>query len=189
MVCPTEEPYEEAHGCRLSDPYRCNGTRAPIDARILRVSAAVASTVLSSMNEPQLVNVGLSASLNDGACAAPTMTVNVFGDEDDQTPIARNDVFSPDAADVGIGTLRLRAERVKNLDGRVYLIVVRAVDAAGAAGFATTTVVVPQKPSPSSLSSVSAQAAAAKSYADAHGGTPPPGFFVIGDGPIIGPLQ
>jgi hypothetical protein len=36
---------------------------------------------------------------------------------------------------------------------------------------------------------VNAQAAAAKSYADANSGSPPPGFFVIGDGSIIGPLQ
>ena len=98
-------------------------------------------------------------------------------------------MYSPDAADIAVGTLRLRAERVKNLDGRVYLIVVKAVDAAGGVGFATATVVVPQKPGPASTTSANAQAAAAKSYADAHGGSPPPGFFVIGDGPVIGPLQ
>jgi uncharacterized repeat protein (TIGR01451 family) len=154
------------------------------------VTAAVATSLLASTNTPALVNVGLSASVSDGACAAPTVSsVDVFGDENDETPIARDEVYSPDAADIGVVTLRLRAERVKNLDGRVYLIVVKAVDAAGGVAFATATVVVPQKPSPASVASVNAQAAAAKSYADANGGSPPPGFFVIGDGPIIGPLQ
>lgn len=154
------------------------------------VSAAVVASSLSFMHNPGLVNVGLSATTSDGVCAAPAVSsVQVFGDEDDETPISRDDVFSPDAADIGIGTLRLRAERVKNLDGRVYLIVVKATDAGGAVGFATTTVVVPKSPSPSSASSVSAQAAAAKAFADANNGNPPPGYFVIGDGPIIGPLQ
>ena len=154
------------------------------------LTAAVATSLLSPTNMPALVNVGLSASTSDGACPAPAVSsVEVFGDEDDQTPIARDEVYSPDAAAIGVGTLRLRAERVKNLDGRVYLIVVKAVDAAGGVAFATATVVVPQKQSPASVASVNAQAAAAKSYADAHGGSPPPGFFVIGDGPIIGPLQ
>ena len=154
------------------------------------LSAAVTTSMLSPTNMPALVSVGLSASTSDGVCAAPAVSsVEVFGDEDDETPIARGEVYSPDAADIGVGTLRLRAERVKNLDGRVYLIVVKTVDAAGGVAFATATVVVPQKPSPASLASVNAQAAAAKSYADAHGGGPPPGFFVIGDGPIIGPLQ
>jgi uncharacterized repeat protein (TIGR01451 family) len=154
------------------------------------VIAAVATRLLSPSNTPALVNVGLSAATSDGACAAPAVSsVEVFGDEDDETPTARNEVYSPDAADIGVGTLRLRAERVKALDGRVYLIVVKAVDAAGGVAFATATVVVPQKPGPASIASVNAQAAAAKSYADGHGGSPPPGFFVIGHGPVIGPLQ
>jgi len=154
------------------------------------VSAAVVASLLSFMHNPGLVNVGLSATTSDGVCAAPTISsVQVFGDEDDETPISNDDVFSPDAADIGIGTLRSRAERVKNLDGRVYLIVVKSTDAGGAVGFATTTVVVPKSPSPSSASSVRAQAAAAKAFADANNGNPPPGYFVIGDGPIIGPLQ
>src|SRR5215204_4861663 len=154
------------------------------------VSAAVVTSSLSFMHNPALLNVGLSATTSDGVCAAPAVSsVQVFGDEDDETPIANDEVFSPDAADIGIGTLRLRAERVKNLDGRVYLIVVKATDAGGAVGFATMTVVVPKSPSPSSANSVRAQAAAAKAFADANNGNPPLGYFVIGDGPIIGPLQ
>jgi hypothetical protein len=68
-------------------------------------------------------------------------------------------------------------------------IVVRSTDAGGAVGFATATVVVPRNPSPSGTSSVSAQAAAAKAFADGNNGNPPPGYVVIGDGPVIGPLQ
>ena len=80
----------------------------------------------------------------------------------------------------------MRAERVDSLDGRVYLIVVRATDTGGATGFGTATVVVPVNASPSASSSVAAQAASAKAYAEANNGNPPPGYFVIGDGPTIG---
>jgi uncharacterized repeat protein (TIGR01451 family) len=169
-----------------------NSSLASITASNLAptVTASVAISSLAFMHDPSLLNVGLSVTTSDGACLAPAVSsVQIFGDEDDETPIARDDIFSPDAADIGVGTLRLRAERVKNLDGRVYLIVVKTTDAGGAVGFATTTVVVPKSPSPSSVSSVNAQAAAAKAFADANNGNPPPGYFVIGDGPIIGPLQ
>jgi hypothetical protein len=142
------------------------------------------------MQNPGLVNVGLSAAASDGVCPVPAVSsVEVFSDEDDETPSAPNQLFSPDASDIGVGTLRLRAERVRSLDGRVYLIVVRSTDAGGRVGFATATVVVPRNSSPSSASSVNAQAAAAKAFADGNNGNPPPGYVVIGDGPIIGPLQ
>src|SRR5262245_34535661 len=95
-------------------------------------------------NNHNLVNVGLAATTTDGPCPAPSMAVQVFGDEDDQTPTGAKQNFSPDAKNIAVGTLRLRAERVGNLDGRVYLIVVSATDQAGGTGFATATVVVPK---------------------------------------------
>ena len=152
------------------------------------VTASVTVTQLPQ-NSHDLINVGLAASATDGPCGTPTITVQVFGDEDDQTPTAKNEVFSPDAKDIGVGTLRLRGERVNSNDGRVYLIVVKATDAAGQTGFATLTVVVPKSSSPGNVASVMAQAAAAKAFADANNGAPPAGYFVIGNGPIIGPKQ
>jgi uncharacterized repeat protein (TIGR01451 family) len=152
------------------------------------VTASVGLNMLRQNNH-NLVNVGLAATVTDGTCPAPSMTVQVVGDEDDQSPTGANENFSPDAKDIAVGTLRLRAERVGNLDGRVYLIVVSATDQTGGTGFATATVVVPKSQSAASIASVKAQAAAAKAYADSHNGAPPPAYFVIGDGPVIGPKQ
>ncbi|HEU5236208.1 MAG TPA: hypothetical protein VFU37_03655 [Pyrinomonadaceae bacterium] len=41
----------------------------------------------------------------------------------------------------------------------------------------------------SDVDAVNALAAAAGAYALSHSGAAPPGYFVIGDGPIIGPKQ
>jgi uncharacterized repeat protein (TIGR01451 family) len=149
------------------------------------VTASVAMSQLPQ-NTHELINVGLAALASGGTtnCPPGPLTVQVFGDEDDQTPTANNEVFSPDAKDIAVGTLRLRAERVNSGDGRVYLIVVRS-----GSSFSTVTVVVPKSSSPANVSSVMAQAAAAKSFADSHNGAAPAGYFVIGDGPIIGNKQ
>ncbi|HEY2961587.1 MAG TPA: DUF11 domain-containing protein, partial [Pyrinomonadaceae bacterium] len=147
-----------------------------------------ASVTLSQLpqNTHDLINVGLSALASGGTtnCPPGPLTVQVFGDEDDETPTAKNEVFSPDAKDIAVGTLRLRAERVNTGDGRVYLIVVRSGSA-----FATVTVVVPKSSSAANMASVNAQAAAAKAFADANNGAAPAGYFVIGDGPVIGNKQ
>jgi uncharacterized repeat protein (TIGR01451 family) len=152
------------------------------------VTASVTTSQLPQNNH-ELINVGLSALAADGDCPAGTLTVQVFGDEDDQTPTANNEVFSPDAKDIAVGTLQLRAERVSSENGRVYLIVVSSTDGAGQTGFATVTVVVAKSSSAANVDSVNAQAAAAKAFADANNGAPPAGYFVIGDGPIIGNKQ
>jgi uncharacterized protein DUF11 len=151
------------------------------------VNASVASSMLPQNNH-NLVNVGLTASATDGACPNPALFVQVFSNEDDQTSNG-DDQFSPDAKDIAAGTLRLRQERAGRSHGRVYLIVVKATDSAGGTGFATATVVVPKSSSAANIASVNSQAAAAKSYADTHNGSPPGGYFVIGDGPVIGPKQ
>jgi uncharacterized repeat protein (TIGR01451 family) len=140
-------------------------------------------------NNHELINVGLHATASDGPCGTPTVMVQVFGNEDDETPTRKNELFSPDAKDLGAETLRLRAERVDSGNGRVYLIVVKATDEAGQTSFATFTVVVPKSSSPNSLASINAAAAAAKAFADANNGAAPAGYFVIGDGAIIGPKQ
>jgi hypothetical protein len=151
------------------------------------VTASTAVGLLPQDNH-DLVSVGLSAVATDGACPAPTtFSVQVFSNEDDENPTGA--VFSPDAADIAVQTLRLREERVAQGDGRVYLIVVKATDTAGGTGFATMTVVVPKSSSSDNIDAVNEQAAMAKAYADSHGGAPPAGYVLVGDGPVIGSKQ
>jgi hypothetical protein len=126
----------------------------------------------------------VNASDNSGSV---TVSVAVFSDEDDLAPDSGN--FSPDAKDIAPGTLRLRSERSGSGDGRVYLIVVTATDSSNNVSHVCLTVVVPKSQSQSSINSVNAQAAAAESYCDTHAGAPPPSFFVVGDGPVVGPKQ
>jgi hypothetical protein len=131
--------------------------------------------------------VGLSASATDNCDSNLTLVVRVYGDEDDNEPDADGN-FSPDAKNIAVGTLKLRAERNGLKNGRVYLIVVTATDSSGNVGRSAKTVTVPLSQTAGDLQSVANQAAAAKAYFDANG-VPPPGYFVIGDGPVIGPKQ
>jgi hypothetical protein len=147
------------------------------------VSASVGTSSLWPPNG-DLVNIGLMASTT-GNCA-PTMSVKVYSNEDDQTPESGN---SPDAKNIAPGTLRLRSERTGSGDGRVYLIIVQATDSGGHTAYAAATVVVPHGQDDASIQAVNAAAASAKSYALSHGGTAPPGYSVVGDGPVIGPKQ
>jgi uncharacterized repeat protein (TIGR01451 family) len=153
------------------------------------VKATVAEPVLSQ-NDHDLVNVGLAATATDAACPSPTtFAVQVFSNEDDQTVNVGDDAFSPDARDIGIASLRLRQERIGSGNGRAYLIIVMATDAAGGTGFDALTVVVPKSSSAASATNVAAQAKAAEQWADSSGGSPPPGYLPVGDGPVFGPKQ
>lgn len=129
---------------------------------------------------------------DDERCPTPpsgshSVTVTVYSDEPD-LDVQGSGNFSPDAKNIGIGTLRLRAERSGNADGRVYLIVIRATDASGKTGFCSKTVTVPHDQSNASKNSVSAQANAAKAYFTANH-IPPPGYVQVGIGPVVGPKQ
>jgi len=171
------------------DPTNDSATASfTVDNPVPIVTASVVASMIPQNNH-ELINVGLAASATDGACANPAVVVDVFGDEDDETATGSGEIFSPDATGLAPATLRLRSERVSTGDGRVYLIVVTATDEAGGTGFAALTVGVPKSSAAKNVASVNAQQAAAKAYADAHGGAPPPGYVVIGDGPIIGPKQ
>ncbi len=150
------------------------------------LTSSVSTSSLWPANH-NLVNVGLAATATGDCPGGQTIEVQVFSDEDDVDPQTIDDM-SPDAKDIAVSTLRLRAERRDSGDGRVYLVVVRATDACGTA-FNSHTVVVSKSQSAANIASVNAQAAAAKTFCDANGGAPPPGYFVIGDGPIIGPKQ
>ena len=152
------------------------------------LTSSVAVSLISSTNS-NLFNVGLAASATDQEGETVTIQVAVFGDEDDQTATLPGVVHSPDAKDIAPVTLRLRGERVEDNDGRVYLIVLTATDTSGGVTRNYHTVVVPKNNKPASITSVNSEAAAAIAYAQSHGGAPPVGYFVIGDGAIIGPKQ
>ena len=151
------------------------------------LSCIVGRPVLNQTNH-DLINVGLMADAQDQCEGTLPLTVNVFGDEDDQDNTG-DGTFSPDAKDIAVGTLRLRAERKGNGDGRVYLIITEASDSSGNRGFNCCAVAVPLSNTQAALTSVQNQAAAAKAYCLANDGTPPAGYVVIGDGPVIGPKQ
>ena len=135
----------------------------------------------------KLEAVGLNVAVSDNCDEAPVITVLVFGDEDDEEPTG-DGMHSPDAKDIAAGTLRLRKERKGDADGRVYLILVLATDAAGNVGFDCCTVTVPHSQSPSDRAAVQDQAAAAEAECLANGFAPA-SFVLVGDGPVNGPHQ
>ncbi|HEU4389479.1 MAG TPA: hypothetical protein VFV34_16870, partial [Blastocatellia bacterium] len=149
------------------------------------VSCGVATTTLWPANH-NLVNVGLAVSASDN-CPNPVVSVQVFSDEDDEEPTGDGN-HSPDAKNIAAGTLRLRSERKGDGDGRVYLIIVSATDSSGNTTRCCSTVTVSHSQSNADKASVAAQAAAASAYC-AQFGTPPPGYVLVGDGPVIGPKQ
>ena len=149
------------------------------------VTSAVSTSSLWPPNH-NLVNVGFSAAVTD-TCAA-TSEILVFSDEEDQAETGDGN-FSPDAKDVALGTLRLRAERNAKGNGRIYLVVVKVTDSAKNVAVSCNTVVVPKDQSKAAKSSVEAQAAAASTFCLANAGAPPPGYFAVGDGPVVGPKQ
>ena len=166
----------------------CTAVVTVVDTTAPVITTELARPTLQPSRNHDLVNVGLAASAADECSAPPTaFDVAIYGDEDDQAPTAPDTVFSPDATDIAVSTLRLRAERAESSDGRVYLLVVRGEDAAGNDAVACDTVVVPHNASRNSAASASIQAAEAEAFCQAHGGTPPGTYFLVGDGPEIGP--
>ena len=156
------------------------------------VSCAVATPTLLIQKsvDLNLVNVGLMSTAVDQCDGVLGVTVQVFSDQDDQTN-SGNGRFSPDAKDIAVGSLRLRAERDANtFSGRVYLIVTEATDSSGGnRGFNCCTVTVPHSSAISSQVAAQKKAAAAQAFCLANQGTPPAGYVVVGDGPVIGPKQ
>ena len=157
------------------------------------VSASTRLQILWPPNH-NLVNVGLKATVRDLCDPSPVIAVSVFGDEDDEEKTGDGH-HAPDARNIALGSLRLRSERKGNADGRVYLVVVTATDASNNVGFHAVAVAVPHDMSKKSVASAVAQGIAAERRAAEFvryllGFLPLPSpFFVIGDGPIIGPKQ
>lgn len=170
----------------------CTITVTVVDTTPPVVRAAVAIPSLWPPNH-NLVNVGLQAVARDICDPNPTLRVSAFSNEDDLEATGEGN-FSPDAK-FSRGVLRLRSERKGNGAGRVYLILVTATDMSGNTGFACTTVVIPHDQGRRSGPAVQRMAAAALAQCDdfldfARGqGALPAGFFVVGDGPTVGPKQ
>jgi hypothetical protein len=148
------------------------------DGRILVVRAdpaaspSVASFVDHALLWPpnhRLVNVGLSVEVQPPDA---TLRVQVY---------ANDHAASSDAANIGPGTLELRATRQGDGSGRVYLIVATATNSAGSA-FDVRSVVVPHDNSPNSIALVRAEAAFAEGWYRMFQ-TAPPGFHLLGGGP------
>ena len=135
-----------------------------------------------------LVNVGLHVDAHVDPNATHTSTVQIWSDEDDVWPASGR--FSPDAS-LACGTLRLRSERSGRGDGRVYLILVTVTDTVNGFShphYCVFTVVVPHDLSGASIASVRAQAETAETFWNANH-VPPTGYFLVGNGPVIGPKQ
>ena len=173
----------------INDPVSCSTTVKIQDTKPPVLTCTVTMPVLTNPFPPNhnLVNVGLNASATD-RCASPTATVRVFGDEDDQEATG-DGTASPDARDIAPITLRLRDERKANSDGRVYLIVARAADPSGNGAVKCCTVGVPHDLTRPGLRSITGQAAAAADFCAKNGGAAPAGYFVVGDGPVVGSKQ
>jgi hypothetical protein len=179
VACTATDAAGNTSGCSFN--VTVNDCQAP------SVTCSVAQTSLWPSNH-NLINAGLASVATDNCPGPLTIQVMVFGDEDDEGATGDGN-HSPDAKNIGLQSLRLRSERKGDGDGRVYLIVVKATDAAGNVGFCCSTVIVAHDQSAASVASVQAQAVAAQAFCGANGGAPPPGFFVIGDGAIMGPKQ
>ena len=152
-------------------------TISVIDTEGPSISISTSATTLWPPNH-DLVNVGLSFGATDNGCSgSATTSVEILSDEDDVT--SGGGEMSPDAK----GMLFLRAERDGSSDGRVYLIRVTATDASNNTSHGCAAVVVPHSMSAADVASVNAQAANAVSQCSGSG------FFVVGDGPVIGPKQ
>jgi hypothetical protein len=147
------------------------------------------SVVVPVINQTHhdFVTVGLAATAVDQCEGELPMTINVFADEDDEESTG-DGVHSPDAKNIDIGSLRLRAERKGSGDGRVYLVIPEATDSSGNRGYSCCTVTVPYAKTRAAQASAAEQAAAARAFCAANG-TAPAGYAPVGDGPAIGPKQ
>ena len=145
-----------------------------------------ASVSVASLWPPNhdLVNVGFVFAPADNSGLATT-NLAVFSNEDDLPPGSAD--HSPDAKNIGSGTLRLRAERSGN-SARVYLIRATATDNSGNTGRTCLTVVVANSSSAKDIGAANAAAEAARQLCVATGNSPT-GYFVVGDAPPAGPKQ
>ncbi len=160
-------------------------TIAIADTQPAAITASVAADALWAPNH-HLENVGLAYSATDNSGDPVTIQVKVFSNEDDVFDGGEN--FSADAKDIAAGTLRLRQERSSAGSGRVYLILIVATDSSNNVSRKCLSVVVSKSQDQADVNAVNQLAAAARAICEATGAAPA-GYFVVGDGPTIGPWQ
>lgn len=139
------------------------------------VTAAAANAALWPPNH-QLVNVGLDVAVEDDRDEAPAVEVFVFSNEPDNG--AGDGDTEGDVVVGADGSVSVRAERSGQGAGRVYLIVVAAMDEAGNIGYDCTTVVVPKSKSKKDVdAAIAAGLAAEDIYIET--GEPPTGWHLL----------
>jgi len=164
----------------------CTQTITVEDTTAPEVTCSVETSRMWPPNHA-LISVGLSATATDNCDDDPEIGVKIYSDEDDEEKTGDGQ-HSADAQDIALETLRLRAERQGNSDGRVYLIVITGTDECGNTAVTCCTVTVAKSQSQSDLDLVAKQAEDARQYCETNG-MPPPGFNLVGDGPDVGPKQ
>jgi len=169
--------------CSVSDgssnASSCSSGVTVVDTRRPVVTCAVTAPVIADPFSPNhnLIAIGYRATATDVCDGTLPVATAVFASEDDETPTATGEIFSPAAANVAVGTLRLRAERVETGRGRVYLVVASARDSSGNAGATCCTVAVPHDAKSASVRAVQSQADAARAACIAGNGNVPAGWF------------
>lgn len=156
-----------------------------LDTEPPAINASLATGVLWPPDH-DLLNVGFTFAATDNSPGTITTSIDAVSNEDDVTRAGGDQ--SPDAKAIAPGTLRLRAERNANGNGRVYLIRMTASDAFTNTSHRCVAAVVPKSQSAADLASVNAMAQAATAACNATGNLPP-GYLVVGDGPVVGPKQ
>jgi hypothetical protein len=155
------------------------------DAQPPTITASVAVDTLWAPNH-HMENVGLAFSATDNSGDPVALQIKVFSNEDDV--FDGGESFSADAKDIAAGTLRLRSERSTIGSGRVYLILIVATDSSNNVSTKCLSVVVSKSQNQSDINAVNQLAAAAGAICESTGAAPA-GYFVVGDGPTIGPWQ
>jgi hypothetical protein len=140
---------------------------------IVGLGVAPGSQLLWPPNE-RFIDVGLDAAITDLCDALPSIRVLVYSDESD----SGSGPSAGDVESVGLRTLRLRAERDGRGNGRVYLMVVSAMDDLGNSSTDCATVVVPHDMSQASLQRVRKEAGVAEAHCRATGAAPA-GYFLL----------
>jgi hypothetical protein len=140
-----------------------------LDTQPPSINGSLGTSVLWPPNH-DLLTVGFTFTATDNSPGAITTSVDVFSNEDDVAPAGGDQ--SPDAKSIAPGTLRLRAERNANGNGRGYLIRMTATDDFANTSRTCVAAVVPKSQSAADVSSVNAAAQAATSVCNATGNPP-----------------
>jgi hypothetical protein len=150
----------------------CTFTVTVRDTRPPTITCSLGRQVIWSPSSG-MIDVLFAASATDAGTARPTVTIAIYSDE----PVGTG-VYSPDATLSG-GTLRLRAERNSTSNGRTYVIVITARDAAGNEARSGCYAVVPITMTSAWISTAKAEATAAVSWCSSHGGAAPFGWHTV----------